>query len=186
MSEAVFNEVLKISIDTASFAASMKEVEQIYAQSLQNMPNLSDMGSLAAANQFSAAARQISDAAASIESHVAEMSSDVEAAMDRVGTSAAKGGAAAAEGLEQIPKAASRATVSIENMVSGLATAMNRIPGRMAVIFALKVALELLKAPFEFLAEGFKNLAEQSADFKTTANDLTNAWSKFQSVAAKP
>ena len=186
MSEAVFNEVLKISIDTASFAASMKEVEQIYAQSLQNMPNLSDMGSLAAANQFSAAARQISDAAASIESHVAEMSSDVEAAMDRVGTSAAEGGAAAAEGLEQIPKAASRATVSIANMVSGLATAMNRIPGRMAVIFAMKVALELLKAPFEFLAEGFKNLAEQSADFKTTANDLTNEWSKFQSVAAKP
>lgn len=46
--EAVFNEVLAITIDTSKFAQQMKEVEKIYTASLSNLPSLGEVGNNAA------------------------------------------------------------------------------------------------------------------------------------------
>jgi hypothetical protein len=183
---AVFNEVLNISINVGEFATEMKKVEQIYANSLRNMPNLADMGQVAAASSFSQAAKQISEAAVSIESHVAEMASDVERAMERVGTSARVAGPKVAEGLAPIKAATKGVEVSVENMERGFITAMNRIPGRMAVIFALGAAMKVIESPFKFLEEGFKQLAESSIEFKEVNGSLQDTLSILEQISAKP
>src|SRR5271157_1801390 len=110
---AVFNEILNISIDTAVFAAQMAEVEAIYTKSLAGMPQLSDMGSLAAAGAFKTAATQITAAAGAIENSVLAMSATVDRAMLVVAESAVVGAETASVSLKKIPTAAREAQSSI-------------------------------------------------------------------------
>lgn len=185
-SNAVFTEVLQIGIDTSVFAAQMKEVETIYANSIKNMPELGAVGTTsmgkemqAVAADFTSAAKKIEVAAASVTEDVSIMVSQSNANMATMAEKAQENAAKAASSL-------TKSTSVMEKFGDQLVRSAVRIPAMLLVGTAIAGIFEAVRAPIDFVVEGLHNLEAQSTSFQETRLQLTNIFGSLASVAATP
>lgn len=174
---AVFNEVLQITIDTAQFAAEMKKVEAIYAQSLQNMPDLAAMGPMAAASAFATAATEISQAAQMIETNVIAMSGNVTTGLAGVQAAVVDLGLTAQMVGEEVIEGMGAAGAGI----GGVGAQMG---GLLLIIEAFKLLKDVVVAPFIALKEGIKYL-ESTQELSSQIQATLLQTEKFSADPAK-
>lgn len=183
---AVFTEVLQIGIDTTQFAAQMKQVEQIYANSLKNMPDLGSVGNVEIGSQlkrqaeiFTLAAEQIGKASHSITEDVAIMVQQSNANMEAMASKAKSSVSKTSEVMSEGVGVSTRFGNALER-------AFIRVPAMAIASGALLLAVTALGAPLKALSDGFENLGNQTPEFKQVRTQLADMLSLFESIAAKP
>jgi hypothetical protein len=183
---AIFTEVLQIGIDTSQFAAQMKQVEEIYANSIRNMPDLAAVGTtsmtsgmLKMAEVFTLAAEQIGKSASSITEDVAIMVQQSNANMEAM---AAKTKAAASSTASSM----SEGMGTFERFGTAIERAAFRVPAMLLVGTAMVAMLAAFKAPIDAVVAGFENIGNQTPAFKQVKTELADTFSVMESIAAKP
>jgi hypothetical protein len=182
---AIFTEVLQIGIDTSVFAAQMKQVEQIYANSIKNMPNLAQVGNIAAnqqvqqfGNQFTKLATEIRDATQSIESNVIHMSQQVGQGLQQMANNASSAANTTRKAFDDLSFG--------EKFANALERAFIRVPAMALASTALLAVMTALGAPIKAIVDGFENLGNQTPAFKQVRTQLADTLSVIESIAAKP
>jgi hypothetical protein len=185
-SGAIFTEVLSIGIDTSLFEAQLKQVEALYAASLNRMPNLGQIGVATigpemqkAATQFTAAAKQIENAATSVTQDVGIMVAQSNANMAAMATAVQKTAAKTKAAMSEGEGAVTRFGNAVER-------AAFRVPAMVLVGSAMIGMLELIKAPIDFVEKGFDNIANKSIPFKQATTEFTEGITRVASITATP
>jgi hypothetical protein len=182
--DAVFTEVLQLNVDTDQFAAQMKEVERIYAASLENMPNLDKVSSVnitESIKQLNDTIAQISKGAADVLVNLAEVTTEsastMSTQMSEMASSVSTSLSQVTTALTQVRQQQQQTTQggqALNTFWGGFTSNIARSAGSLlksVIIYkafneALSLSADLILAPFKAIQEGYKyleNVQERSS-----------------------
>ncbi len=190
MADAVFNEVLQMTVDTTAFAQQMKEVEQIYARSIANMPNIGQAGALS-----------LSESLTKLNTVIDSIRTGTTAVLTDVGKVMLETANQVEVGIEKMVGVTDRAlsmlsakTKEQESSVSGffrgfnrgftgaLATAVKFSIAYRAVGLAIEGVTKIASLPFKAFKDGFKYLE----DFQERSSQLKAALLQSEKFVPDP